>query len=212
MSARPPIRGEGAGRRASGASRTPRPVVDVAEVVARLVAAVFVLRFRVLERAMAGGDAFRAVSESLALLPGPLGIAIRRAAYGRLLSHVGRGVSIGFGTVIAHRTTELADDVYVGRYCLLGDVRIGEGTLVADFVRVVSGVHGTDPERPIREQASTYTTIHVGADCWLANGALVLADVGARSVVGAGSVVTRPVAEGTVVAGNPARVLRLRAR
>ena len=45
---------------------------------------------------------------------------------------------------------------------------------------------------------------------WIGAGAIILPNVvvGARSVVGAGSVVTRSVPPGCVVAGNPARLLR----
>jgi virginiamycin A acetyltransferase len=154
--------------------------------------------------------AFRALSESIALVPGPVGIIVRRAVYSQLLARVGTGVSIGFGTIIAHRTVELGDNVYVGRYCLLGNVRIGDDCLVADYVRMVTGTHGTEPTAKIREQDITYATIHIGEDCWLANGAIVLADVGAHSVIGAGSVVTREVSEGLIVAGNPARTIRAR--
>jgi maltose O-acetyltransferase len=50
----------------------------------------------------------------------------------------------------------------------------------------------------------------IGADVWVGGGALILAGVhvGSRSVIGAGSVVTRDIPEGVLAAGNPCRVIR----
>ena len=55
-----------------------------------------------------------------------------------------------------------------------------------------------------------YDLVRVGENAWIGNGAIVMADVGARSVVAAGSVVTQPVPDDCVVGGNPARVLKVR--
>jgi acetyltransferase-like isoleucine patch superfamily enzyme len=49
--------------------------------------------------------------------------------------------------------------------------------------------------------------VHVGDDVWVASKATVAADVGDRAVIGANSVVTRPIDPFTVAAGAPARVL-----
>ena len=49
-----------------------------------------------------------------------------------------------------------------------------------------------------------------GNGCWVGANATVMADVGHDAIVGAGSVVTRPVPPFAIVAGNPARVLRMR--
>jgi maltose O-acetyltransferase len=43
---------------------------------------------------------------------------------------------------------------------------------------------------------------------WLGAGCIVMADVGENSIVGAGSVVTKPIPPNSVAVGNPARVLR----
>ncbi|MCD8127208.1 MAG: sugar O-acetyltransferase, partial [Clostridiales bacterium] len=52
--------------------------------------------------------------------------------------------------------------------------------------------------------------VHIGRNCWLGAGVVVLPGVtiGDNTVVGAGSVVTKDLPAGVVAVGNPCRVLR----
>ena len=71
-----------------------------------------------------------------------------------------------------------------------------------------------DTERPIHAQGVTGGgTIRIGKNSWLGHGAVIICDqgeltVGPNSVVGANAVVTRSFPPFSVVAGNPARLLR----
>jgi len=78
-------------------------------------------------------------------------------------------------------------------------------------VSFFAGTHPLDPAvRNGTRGPESGAPITVGPDCWLGGSVIVLPGVtiGRGAVVGAGSVVTRDVPELTVVAGNPARVLR----
>jgi len=66
----------------------------------------------------------------------------------------------------------------------------------------------SDPEKPIKDQGGVFTKVIIGENCWLGNGALIMANVGKGSIVAAGSVVVDDVPAGVVVGGNPAKVLR----
>ena len=54
-----------------------------------------------------------------------------------------------------------------------------------------------------------FRDVSIGKDSWIGAAAIVMTDVGDRVTIGAGSVVTKPVPDGVVAAGNPARVLHL---
>jgi maltose O-acetyltransferase len=52
--------------------------------------------------------------------------------------------------------------------------------------------------------------VEIGSDVWVGGGAIILPGVriGARAVIGAGSVVTRDIPDNVFAAGNPCRVIR----
>lgn len=91
----------------------------------------------------------------------------------------------------------------------LAPITIGRNTLIAPKVQLLTAHHPFDAaERATGREAGKPITI--GDDCWLGGGAIVCPGVtiGDRSIVGAGAVVTRDVPADSVVAGNPARILR----
>lgn len=88
----------------------------------------------------------------------------------------------------------------------LGPIRIGDRATVSQGAHLCAGSHDLDQaDRPL-----TKPPITIEADAWVAADAFVGpgVTVGAGSVVGARSVVTRDVPPRTIVAGNPARLLR----
>lgn len=90
----------------------------------------------------------------------------------------------------------------------LGRITIGARATVAQEVYLCAGTHDfARAELPLQTAA-----ICVGEDAFIGVRALVLPGVaiGARAVIGGGSVVTRDVPEGVIAAGNPCRVLRPR--
>jgi maltose O-acetyltransferase len=75
-------------------------------------------------------------------------------------------------------------------------------------VQIYTPLHPLDPELRRREEYGK--PIEIGADVWVGGGAIILPGVhiGARAVIGAGSVVTHDVPEATFAAGNPCRAIR----
>lgn len=158
-------------------------------------------------RALAGS------SQALALVPGLAGQYLRRAFLARVLASCHWTATIEFGTLFSSADARLDENVYVGPGCHLGFVHVERDVLIGAGVHVTSGsdTHGTeDASRPIREQDRPKSRVTVGAGAWIGSSAVVMADVGHDAVVGAGSVVTRPVPPLVVAAGVPARVIRER--
>jgi acetyltransferase-like isoleucine patch superfamily enzyme len=186
---------------------------SLANAVAVLLVLPAVLLYR-LGRAAIGPDrAFPGWSQAFALLPGLTGAYLRRAFYRQTLSRCGEGACLGFGTVFSHPTAEVGRLVYVGPYCVLGAVTLEDDVLVGSHVSITNGAnqHGTERlDVPIREQPGTWPRVTVGRDSWIGDRAVVLADVGRHCVIGAGSVVTKPVPDYAVAVGVPARVVRFR--
>jgi acetyltransferase-like isoleucine patch superfamily enzyme len=152
-------------------------------------------------------------SQALSLVPGLTGQYLRRAFYRLALKHSGRNACVSFGTIFSHATAELGDNVYVGAFCCLGDVTLEDDVLLGSHVSVPNGgaQHGIGRlDVPIREQAGTFPRITIGADSWVGDRAIVLANVGRHCVIGAGSVVTQPIPDYAIAVGVPAKVIRYR--
>jgi acetyltransferase-like isoleucine patch superfamily enzyme len=120
----------------------------------------------------------------------------------KLRSHEGV-ISIGAKTVMGQECTISAyQHVSIGRECV-----------IADRVMLIDFDHGVvDVETPIRLQGIYKRDVRVGNNVWIGYGACILrgVTVGDNAVIGTNAVVTRDVPANAVVAGVPARVLRVR--
>lgn len=130
---------------------------------------------------------------------------------------------VGPGSVVwAPRALRIGADVYIGKNVTIeADGEIGDGVLIANLVGIVGRTdhYLTDVGVNIRrskwvgdfpELLSQHTVI--GSDVWIGYAAIVLSgvSVGDSSIIAAGAVVTTDVPPNSIVAGNPARVLRNR--
>lgn len=94
----------------------------------------------------------------------------------------------------------------------LGGVEFGEAVLTAGGIYVSAGAYNFDnPYVPIMDQgAYTKGPIKIGARSWLGTCVIVLdgVKIGAGTVIGAGSVVTKDISENSVAVGVPAKVIK----
>jgi len=152
---------------------------------------------------------FTACGCLLALFPGKTGSYLRLAYYRCTLVSVSQDAVIGFGSYFSRRGAAIGKYVSIGAYCVLGDVILEDRVLLASRVSIPSGkrqhAQRFDTDNPSDDRIFDLVTI--GSDCWIGEGAIIMADVGARCIVAAGSVVTRNMPAGRIISGNPARLL-----
>ncbi len=135
--------------------------------------------------------------------------------------HVGTWVKIGAFAVLEALvedrgvTLRIEDGAYIGNFARItavGSVTIGEEAMLADRVYVSDTGHVyEDVTQPIKRQGlRDGRRVEICRGAWLGIGAVVVGDIriGENAVVAANTVVRDDVPDFTVVAGNPARVVR----
>jgi acetyltransferase-like isoleucine patch superfamily enzyme len=111
----------------------------------------------------------------------------------------------------------IGDGVYIGQHTsihAIERVHIGNNSVISDFVYISDLAHGFDLAKgPILEQQwKKAGPIIIGQGVFIGHGAKILPGVtlGDNCIVGAGSVVTKSFLAYSILAGNPARLIRYR--
>ena len=131
---------------------------------------------------------------------------------------LGRWSWIGHGTKIrVHEgVVSIGAKTVMGQECTISayqHVKIGRECVIADRVMFIDFDHGVvEVERPIRLQGIYKRDVNIGNNVWIGYGACILrgVTVGDNAIIGTNSVVTRDVPANAVVAGLPARIIRMR--
>ena len=189
----------------------------IVKAVARGVAATAItpalISFRIRARLLGADRALEGSTQSLALVPGVAGQYLRRAFLARALAECHASATIEFGTIFSRCGARIAENAYIGPRCHIGLATIERNVMLAAGVHVPSGAHShgiSDPSVPMRDQPGNRQMVRIGSGSWIGSAAVVMADVGADSVIGAGAVVTRPIPGRMIAAGVPARIVRSR--
>jgi maltose O-acetyltransferase len=112
---------------------------------------------------------------------------------------------------------DYGSNIFLGQKCFFNfncvvldvcEVRIGDFTLFGPAVQLYTATHPMNAE--LRRKQEFGRPVEIGSDVWVGGGAIICpgVKVGSRSVIGAGSVVTRDIPPGVFAAGNPCRVIR----
>jgi acetyltransferase-like isoleucine patch superfamily enzyme len=139
------------------------------------------------------------------------------------------GIEIGPGSIVMHGAIlhvynfrnlpragiKIGRDSLIGEYSVIrgqGGVHIGDRVYTSPFSQIIAVNHVfDDPQQPFVEQGITAEGIVIDDDVWIGAGAIVTdgVHIGKGAVVAAGAVVTRDVPPHTVVAGVPAKPIRV---
>ncbi len=128
---------------------------------------------------------------------------------------IGSGTSIARGTEITSEKLDslchIGSDVIVGvgvGIDFSGDLQIGDNVVISERVTLYTHSHGLDPK-----SVSSKSPLIIGNDVWIGSNVIVVEGVsciGCGAVIAAGSVVTKEVPAGAVVAGVPAKVVKMK--
>lgn len=108
------------------------------------------------------------------------------------------------------RNTRVEENVFINAGCQFqdqGGITIGEGSLIGHNVVLATLNHEIDPAR---RQICVPAPIKIGKNVWIGSNSTILpgVSIGDNSLIAAGAVVTKDVAENTIVGGVPAKFIK----
>lgn len=119
-------------------------------------------------------------------------------------AYFGKGVGISIGD-----NSQIGERSQIGAY-----TKIGADVIMAPDVIIWTISHAFDrTDIPINQQGATeIQPVNIGDDVWIGQRAIIKpgVTVGNHAIIGAGSIVTKDIPEWAIVAGNPARIIKMR--
>lgn len=114
-----------------------------------------------------------------------------------------------FGIIEIGNRVKMQEDCYISAMDL---VHIGDDVLMGGGIMINDNNHGMDPLSQLSycAQSCTYSAVIIENGVWIGEKVCILkgVTVGEKSIIGAGSIVTKDVPPYTIVAGNPAKVIK----
>jgi maltose O-acetyltransferase len=145
-----------------------------------------------------------------------IGAKLNRLVIPWIFKKCGRGVNIRPNVYFSK-----GGHISIGNWSMIGEgsiigstaeVFIGDYVLMGPQVLIVTSNHGTKLGIPMMQQLSEPAPVYIGNDVWIGGRCIILPGVKISdgAVVAAGAVVTNDVPENAIVAGVPARVVKMR--
>jgi virginiamycin A acetyltransferase len=147
-------------------------------------------------------------AQLFALIPGVVGDFWRSAFYKCTLRECSIDTVISFGTFFSSRDACVGANTSIGSFCVIGRARIGMRTQISSHVEIPSGRHQHRRDQHSRFLESAAGEVVIGSDCWIGASAVIMANVGDQSTIGAGSVVVKDIPARVIAVGVPAKPIK----
>ncbi len=158
---------------------------------------------------------FTMFGEFLSLIPSFPGYFSRGCYYQMTLAKADIELFLAFGSYISKIETRIGKNVAIGGRTTIGLAEIGDNAAIANHVSVLSGrrQHNfDDPGSLVVDAEGVFDKIVIGNNVFIGDQSVVMANIGDKSIIGAGSVVVKEIPSYSVAVGNPAKVVKKRTK
>jgi acetyltransferase-like isoleucine patch superfamily enzyme len=135
--------------------------------------------------------------------------------FGNITLHDGAALDRGVTLLVTNDDGRIVigEQTYINRHTMIDAdevIEIGDRTMIGPFCYITDHDHAMRAHKGPADGPLISLPTKIGTRCWIGAHVSILKGVtiGNGTVVGAGSVVTRPLPAGVIAVGNPARVLR----
>lgn len=142
---------------------------------------------------------------------------LRNSLCRKMLKRCGKNIRVSNNVwIVGADGIELDDNVSIARDSTLdgrGGLKIGSNSMIGFESIILSTSHRHDLlEIPMREQGLIKKSTAIGEDVWMGCRVIILAGVsiGKKSIIGAGSIVSKNIPPYSIAAGNPIKILKSR--
>lgn len=125
----------------------------------------------------------------------------------------GKAVIEPYCRLVGDPKITIGNDFYLNAHChLLGEIIIGNNVMIGPKTVIWGRDHGMEIGLPMQKQQHIKSPILIEDDVWIGANVTILKGVTlySGSVIAAGSVVVKDVPKNNVVAGNPAKTIKIR--
>jgi acetyltransferase-like isoleucine patch superfamily enzyme len=158
---------------------------------------------------------FQFFSELFSLFPGLPGQWVRVCYYKQTLAEAHMDMVVAFGAKFSKMDARVGRTVTIASHTTVGCADIGDRAVIGNNVNLLSGrrQHNfVDPDINVMDGAASYSRMIIGSDVFIGDKSIIMANVGHKTIIGAGSIVVREIPPLCVAVGNPARVIKRRVK
>ena len=158
---------------------------------------------------------FSMFAEFLSLIPSFPGYFSRGCFYQMTLAKADVELFVAFGSYISKIDTKIGKGVGIGGRTIIGLCEIGDNTVIANNVSILSGSkqhNFDDPTKLITDTENKFDKMFIGESVFIGDQTVIMANIGDKSIIGAGSIVVKDIPPYSIAVGNPAKVVKERAK